>query len=295
MVLPASAPHDEVPPREGDWIEPIRRELALSGAQGILIHVDHAVPERLGDLVRGLLDAHPEIDVHTSLEALESAPEGSTIVLVPRREHAGALNLGRPLFSRRKLKAILWCDHETTVALAQNAPDFFDWVSAHHECPPLRSLAAPGAKALSPEHHASARRMRAEGWMAQGRYEEAEQLLLRAMDAQESVLPEDHGERWRTRLVYGRTLFLQGRPEEAEPILRRALALAEQHAGERHPDTGRILAELARVEHRLGRPEAGATARRALYLYEGAQIADEERTVIRGELGPIAATAPASS
>lgn len=41
MVLSPPAAHDEVPPHEADWVEPIRRELALSGARGILVHVEH--------------------------------------------------------------------------------------------------------------------------------------------------------------------------------------------------------------------------------------------------------------
>jgi tetratricopeptide (TPR) repeat protein len=157
MVLPAPPPDDEVPPADAGWVEQIRTSLKLAGAKGILVHVDRAVPERLGDLVRGLCGDFPDLDVHADLGALETAPEGSTLVLIPRPEDADALNLGRPLFSRRNLKVVLWCDHETTVALAQNAPDFFDWISEHHDCPPgavphavagLKAACAAGAPGI---------------------------------------------------------------------------------------------------------------------------------------------------
>ncbi|WP_437825276.1 tetratricopeptide repeat protein [Sorangium sp. So ce1153] len=92
--------------------------------------------ERLGELTRALVADHPEMDVHTDVRDAETAPEGSVMVLVPRPEDADWLNLRRPLFARRALKVVLFCDRETTVALAQRAVDFFDWVSQHHECPP---------------------------------------------------------------------------------------------------------------------------------------------------------------
>ena len=145
MVLPAPPAHDQVPPAEAGWIDGIRLGLRLSGAGGILLHVTRAVPERLGDLVRGLVGEYPEIDVHTDLGAVETVAEGSAMVLILRPEHAEALNLGRPIFERRRLKVVLWCDHETTLALMEHAPDFFDWVSGHYECP----LAGPVAHAVA--------------------------------------------------------------------------------------------------------------------------------------------------
>src|SRR5580700_8628044 len=125
MVLPAPSAHDEVPPREADWLEHIKLSLRLSGARGILIHVDRAVPERLGDVVRALVGEYPEMDVHPDLGAVETVPEGSVMVLILRAAQAEALNLGRPIFARRRLKVVLWCDRETTLALIDRAPDFF--------------------------------------------------------------------------------------------------------------------------------------------------------------------------
>ncbi|WP_434391757.1 tetratricopeptide repeat protein [Melittangium boletus] len=62
-------------------------------------------------------------------------PHGSTQVLVPRVEDADWLNINRPLFAQRELRVVLFCDTETTIALAQRAVDFFDWISHRVECP----------------------------------------------------------------------------------------------------------------------------------------------------------------
>jgi tetratricopeptide (TPR) repeat protein len=49
---------------------------------------------------------------------------------------ARRVNEHRPLFARKALKVVLWCDRETSAALAQQAPDFFDWIAQRQECPP---------------------------------------------------------------------------------------------------------------------------------------------------------------
>lgn len=70
------------------------------------------------------------------VRAAAAIPEGSALVLLPKASDAPFLNLERPLFVRRALKVVLFCDHETTIELAERAPDFFDWISQHQECPP---------------------------------------------------------------------------------------------------------------------------------------------------------------
>lgn len=97
--------------------------------------VDQARPERLGELVRALLVDHPELDVIVDPSLIHGLERGSTIVLIPKPEHATYLNGIRPAFSHRDLKVILFCDRETTIALKNDAPDFFDWISKHQECP----------------------------------------------------------------------------------------------------------------------------------------------------------------
>ncbi len=69
------------------------------------------------------------------VRAAADVPVGSVLVLVPKPDDADWLNLQRPIFSQRQLKAILFCDYATTLALADRAVDFFDWVSQHHDCP----------------------------------------------------------------------------------------------------------------------------------------------------------------
>jgi tetratricopeptide (TPR) repeat protein len=97
--------------------------------------VDHARPERLGELVRALLPLAPELEVHTETRRLTEARPGSTLVLVPRAEDADWLNLNRPLFASRALRVVLFCSREVSVALSRGAVDFLDWISLRLECP----------------------------------------------------------------------------------------------------------------------------------------------------------------
>jgi DNA-directed RNA polymerase specialized sigma24 family protein len=134
MVLPAPAADDAPPPSERGWLGRIETALRLTRA-GILILVDGAGPERLGALVRALLPEHPELEVHVDPRAAETVPAGSTFVLVPRATDADWLNIQRPVFARRRLRVILWCDRETSGALARHAVDFYDWISVYVDGP----------------------------------------------------------------------------------------------------------------------------------------------------------------
>lgn len=97
--------------------------------------MDQGRPEHLGKLVRALLPEHTNLDVFTDVRAVLQAEPGSVLVLVPKPEDAEWLNLNRPIFAQRKLAVVLYCDRQTTLALADRAVDFFDWVSQHHTCP----------------------------------------------------------------------------------------------------------------------------------------------------------------
>ena len=97
--------------------------------------VDHARPERLGELVRTLLPLAPELEVYTEAPQLVEVRPGSTLVLVPRAEDADWLNINRPLFASKALRVVLFCTREVTVALSRGAVDFLDWVSLRLECP----------------------------------------------------------------------------------------------------------------------------------------------------------------
>lgn len=118
-----------------DWIEEIRLGLRLS-PRGVLILVDHAVPERLGGLVRALLADHPDLEVLAKPSGLVDLPDGSVVVLVPEAEDAFWLNMNRPVFARKALKVVLFCRREVTEVLAREAPDFYDWIAQRHDCPP---------------------------------------------------------------------------------------------------------------------------------------------------------------
>lgn len=82
---------------------------------------------------------HPQLFVSEDARDAATIPEGSALVLLPKPSDAAFLNLERPLFARRALKVVLFCDHDTTVELTRRAPDFFDWISQHQECPPGRA------------------------------------------------------------------------------------------------------------------------------------------------------------
>ena len=97
--------------------------------------MDHARPALLGELVRALLPEHPGLEVHTEVQRVLDVPHGSTLVLVPRAEDSDWLNINRPVFAQRELRVVLFCDTETTIALARQAVDFFDWISHRVECP----------------------------------------------------------------------------------------------------------------------------------------------------------------
>lgn len=102
----------------------------------MLVLVDHARPERLGDLVRALLPTNPELEVHSDARKLAEVKPGSMVVLVPRAEDADWLNLNRPLFAVNGLRVVLFAPREVSVALARRAVDFFDWISHRLDCPP---------------------------------------------------------------------------------------------------------------------------------------------------------------
>jgi hypothetical protein len=134
MVLPQPAAHDAHGQAVG-WADEIGLSLGLSGG-GAIVLVDRAHPARLGDLVRTLRHTWPDIDVITDVQSLDQLAPGSVIVLAPRPEDADWLNQRRQLFAERKLKAVLWCDEATTVALARGAPDLYDWIGHRQTCPP---------------------------------------------------------------------------------------------------------------------------------------------------------------
>ena len=110
--------------------------------------VDQARPERLGELVRALLPAHPGLEVHTDAVRLARVDRGALVILVADARQADWLNMERPIFANLALRVILFSDAETSGALARRAPDFFNWISHRVECPPgLPPTAVRGIRA----------------------------------------------------------------------------------------------------------------------------------------------------
>ncbi|MEZ4315434.1 MAG: hypothetical protein R3F14_46040 [Polyangiaceae bacterium] len=133
MVLPQPAAHDESGQAVG-WLDEIALTLRLS-AGAALVLVDKATPARLGDL-RTLRHDFLKIGCPPRRGQAGRRGAGSTIALTPGPEDAEWLNLRRGQFADRKLKVVLFCSEETTLALKFHAPDFYDWIGRQKECPP---------------------------------------------------------------------------------------------------------------------------------------------------------------
>ncbi len=102
----------------------------------MIVLIDRARPERLGELVRHLVRERPETEVLLDAPSLVSVAEGSTVVLCVRAIDADWLNQERPVVQARSLRLVLFSDEATTLHLARNAVDFYDWISHCIDCPP---------------------------------------------------------------------------------------------------------------------------------------------------------------
>ena len=198
------------------------------------------------------------------------------MVLVLRPEHAVPLNLGRPIFERRRLKVVLWCDRETTIALAERAPDFFDWVSAHHECPP----AGPVPHAVAGLEAADEAKAPGIVWRGSGDQEDKGRLLA----AFAAAFPGERLALDRSKRDYEELLgavrerkdaWIACRAQAASHVRRLRWAMAEVERRGRAiivtdiypcpgwwPVHGRLMpfAEARRVLEEAGSPHAGALA-----------------------------------
>ncbi|KYF75421.1 hypothetical protein BE11_50985 [Sorangium cellulosum] len=125
----------------------------------MIVLMDRARPERLGELVRHLIRERPDADVLTEAPALASVPEGSTVVLCVRAADAAWLNLERPVVQQRALRLVLFSDEQTTLHLSRCAVDFYDWISHRIDCPE-----GPPAFAVRALRRAACAREPAVGW-----------------------------------------------------------------------------------------------------------------------------------
>lgn len=125
----------------------------------MIVLLDRARPERLGDVVRHVLRERPDAEVLTEAAALGTLPEGSTVILCVRAMDAGWLNQERPVVQARALRLLLFSDEETTLHLSRTAVDFYDWISHRIDCP-----AGPPAFAVRALRRAACARAPAVAW-----------------------------------------------------------------------------------------------------------------------------------
>lgn len=109
--------------------------------------------------MRHLVREYPATEVLTEAPSLTTISEGSTVVLCLRKIDADWLNLERPGVQARALRLVLFSDEATTVHLAREAVDFYDWISHSIECPP-----GPPAFAVRAFRHAVCARAVAIVW-----------------------------------------------------------------------------------------------------------------------------------
>ncbi|MGK3993027.1 tetratricopeptide repeat protein [Sorangium sp. So ce1024] len=171
MVLPASAAH--AAPPAGAWLDRLSLILRLAG-RGVIVLLDRARPERLGELVRHLIRERPDAEVLTEAPALAAVPEGSTVILCVRAADAAWLNQERPVVQQRALRLVLFSDEQTTLHLARCAVDFYDWISHRIDCPE-----GPPAFAVRALRRAACARAPAIGWY--GDKDEIEESFARAL------------------------------------------------------------------------------------------------------------------
>jgi tetratricopeptide (TPR) repeat protein len=87
----------------------------------------------------------------------------------------------------------------------------------------------------------------------QGRYNEAEPLLVKALEMRRRVLGEEHPETLDFMNSLGDLYSRQGRYNEAEPLLVKALEIRRRILGEEHPDTLSSMHSLGWLYYRWGR------------------------------------------
>jgi tetratricopeptide (TPR) repeat protein len=86
---------------------------------------------------------------------------------------------------------------------------------------------------------------------AQGRYNEAEPLYVRALALWERGLGPDHPHTIASLRNLAELYHMQGRYGEAEPLYQRALAICERELGPEHPHTATVRENYARfLRHR---------------------------------------------
>jgi tetratricopeptide (TPR) repeat protein len=125
----------------------------------------------------------------------------------------------------------------------------------------------------------------------QGDVAAATELLQKVLRLQERAYDREHPTLLLTLAELGAALIEMRKPREAEPLLRRAVRLAEKVRD--RPALTEALGDLARAQAAQGFAHARDPARRALYMWDAAEV--EPPPALRRELEAIAAGSSAPS
>lgn len=132
MVLPPpTAPEGQA---GEEWLKPLRRWLHL-GREGVIILIRGAAPARLRELVELLVEIDEGLAFFDRAEQLTQLDAGALVLLSVRGADLDWLNLNRPLFAQKRLRAVLWTSEGAANALKFRAPDLHDWISHYVVCP----------------------------------------------------------------------------------------------------------------------------------------------------------------
>ncbi len=164
-TAPARLPQrdDMVPPppaadpgaaRAPAWLGKLIRQFEHA-RRGVLVALTEARSTQLGAVVRALSTAPPwaerdegVLEVCLRADQLLAVSPGSRVLLRVRVDDLEWLNLNRPLFADRELRAALWLDEPALDGMVRSAVDLFDWVSRVVPVPakPLPDFAVAGVR-----------------------------------------------------------------------------------------------------------------------------------------------------
>lgn len=132
MVLhPPTAPEGQA---SAPWLSELWRWLHL-GHNGVIVLVRDAQPARLRELVEFMEAIEPGFRFTIRASDIMECEPGELVLLPLRQQDFDWLNLNRPQFAQRRIRAVLWADASTSDAFRFKAPDLHDWVSHFVHCP----------------------------------------------------------------------------------------------------------------------------------------------------------------
>ncbi|MFV8752531.1 hypothetical protein ACNOYE_18445 [Nannocystaceae bacterium ST9] len=138
MVLPPpTAPEGQA--AEAEWLRELRRWLHL-GHKGVIIAIRAAQPARIREFATLMESIDPSHAFECEAERLLDVPVGGLVALAIRERDLDWMNINRPIFSQRSLRAVFWVEANLAAPLRFRSPDLHDWISHFVACPP----GAPG-------------------------------------------------------------------------------------------------------------------------------------------------------